>query len=63
MHNSFRKRGQKPMKYPEKPFQIFPKTEREKQIEAEREREKAVRTLKAWQSSLVKKYGSNDRRS
>lgn len=42
--NAFRKKSDKPAKYPEKPYELFKreKTEDEKQKEAEEERKKAI---------------------
>ena len=40
--NMFRKKGSKSIKYLEKPLEIFPKTEEEKEKEALAERQKAI---------------------
>lgn len=47
LNNAFNKQK---IKYAEKPFEIFPKTEVENQIEIEAEREKLIR----WLNSLTK---------
>ena len=44
----FSKKGTKPHKYPEKPYSLFDKTEKEKEEEVTQEREKAVNFFKAW---------------
>ena len=51
LSNLFRKRGSKGVPYLEKPLELFEKTEREKEREAIKEREKAVEYF----NSLIRK--------
>lgn len=61
MQNSFGK-GKKE-KYTEKPFQIYPKTEAEKEREDAIARKKLVAQLNAWQKNWERKHGKqNDNR-
>lgn len=52
LSNAFSVKGRQPAKYPEKPYEIFKheKTDYEKEIEAQKEREKAI----AFFNSLAK---------
>lgn len=48
MANSFSKKGTPPQKYPEKPYDIFPKTEAEKQADAEKNNQQLADMLTQW---------------
>ena len=58
LQNVFRKKGEKQAKYPEKPFDVFKKTEAEQEMEADREREKAIRAFDALRITLKAKEES-----
>lgn len=49
VYNAFRKEGTRPKKYIDKPLDIGPKTEAQKEKEAEEERQKIVDQLNEWQ--------------
>lgn len=57
LQNGFSKKGSKKAKYPQKPYEIFPKTETDKKASAKEEREKAIRSLNAWKSAWDKRNG------
>lgn len=46
--NAFRKKGSPPVKYLEKPLDIFPKTEAEEQAEMEAKQREIIMKLSAW---------------
>lgn len=52
-------KGTKPKGYMDKPINITPKTQAEKQRDAEIEREKAIRSLNAWANAWRKTYGNS----
>ncbi len=52
LSNAFAAKGSVPKKYLEKPLDIFPKTEEEKQAEEERELRKMVRQLNLWEKQF-----------
>jgi len=49
--NAFAAKGSTPKKYLEKPLDLFPKTEEEKEAEEERELRKQIARLNAWQKA------------
>ena len=49
MANAFGKKGAKREKYLEKPIEIVPKTGKELKAEQERERQKLIKMLNAWE--------------
>lgn len=51
--SGFGSKGQKP-KYPEKPYDIYPKTKEEREIEARKAREKVIANLNAWKKQWDK---------
>ena len=51
IHNTFSKKGTRPMPYTEEPYRITPMTEEEKREAAERERKKAIASLTNWKSA------------
>lgn len=53
IHNLASKKGAAPKKYLEKPIEIFPKTEREKELEKKQEDKKLIKYL----DSLIAKQG------
>lgn len=55
LSNAFAQKGSVPKKYLEKPLDIFPKTEEEKEAEEERELRKMVKQLNAWE----KRFNAN----
>lgn len=59
----FAKKGSKAPKYPEKPYDMFPKTDREKQKEAEKEREKAIASFMSLQSAMQRKFNNTTENS
>ena len=48
LSNAFKKKGQTPDKYRDKPLRLTPKTAQEKAIEAEQERRKIIAQFTAW---------------
>lgn len=46
--NAFRKKGSPPVKYLEKPLDIFPKTEAEEKAEMEQKQNELIQKLSAW---------------
>lgn len=52
----FAKKGAKKEKYIDKPPNIFPKTQQELDREAEKERDKAIAVLTAWNKSWAAKH-------
>lgn len=56
MANAFRKKGAKAAKYPEKPYDIFPKTKEEKEEEQKREQEKIRRSLENMRLAWIEKH-------
>lgn len=62
LSNAFRKKGAKAQNYLERPLQVYPKTEEEKQYEAEMERRKIIERLNkwkaAWDAKLAKEKSS-----
>lgn len=61
LHNNINLSGKQitPAKYIEKPFEVVEKTEAEKRIEAETEKQKAIENLKAWGMALRRKYNGD----
>lgn len=51
----FSGKKRKPNSYLEKPFDIFEKTEEEKKIEAEKEREKAIAAFESMRKAWIEK--------
>ena len=49
--NAFRKKGSPPVKYLEKPLDVFPKTEMEEQAEMERKQKELILKLTAWKKA------------
>lgn len=56
----FSKRGSKTPKYPEKPYDMFPKSEKQKDFEAEKAREKAIANFMSLQKAMKRKFDSED---
>ena len=56
----FAKKGSKLPKYPEKPYDMFPKSEREKAKEAEKERQKAITSFMNLQQAMKRKFDSDN---
>lgn len=52
LSNAFAAKGATPKKYLEKPLEIFPKTEEEKEAEEERNLRRMVRQLNMWEKSF-----------
>lgn len=48
LSNAFSKKGSQTQKYMEKPIDIFPKTEYEKELEAQKARQKVIDNLTQW---------------
>lgn len=65
LKNAFAKKGETPEKYIQKPIRITPLTEREKQENAEKERQKIIANLTAWGKAWKKgdKNGASNRRT
>lgn len=57
MSNSFDKHSK--LKYPDKPFDVFAKTEEELEREREEEQRKAIASFKRLQSSMNRKFGGD----
>lgn len=59
LSNSFAKKGSKKLKYPDKPYSIFPKTKEEQEAERKQEQERITRNLEklrlAWEASEAAK--------
>lgn len=51
LNNALRKKGAKPQSYFEKPLPLYPKTEEERQHEAEMERRKVIARLNKWKAA------------
>lgn len=47
--NAFRRKGSPPIKYLEKPLDIFPKTEAEEKAEQEQKQKEIIQKLSAWE--------------
>ena len=62
IHNSFSKKGTRPIYYPDEPYRITPETEAEKKEKAEAERQKAIRSLTAWKEAWDRSHGGRDQR-
>lgn len=58
--NALRKKGHPPDKYLEKPIELFPKEDYQKEIEAKKEREKAVDFFNKMKANWERKHGSHD---
>ena len=58
----FGKKSNRP-KYPQKPYDILPKLDEQKQKEAERERQKALESFTRMQAYLERKHGTKDNRT
>ena len=54
--NAFRKKGDKAQDYLDKPLPLYPKTEEEKQYEAEMERRKIIERLNKWKAAWDKAH-------
>ena len=52
LYNAFRKKGAAPVKYLEKPLDIFPKTELEEKAEMERKQRELILKLTAWKKAF-----------
>lgn len=57
--NMFKKKGTKPIKYIEEPIRVTPKTDAELKAEQEKERQKAIESLKRLQKAMQNKDGEN----
>lgn len=57
VHNILRKRGQKMQTYPQKPYDLSPKSKEVDRRKAEAERKKAVDYFNDLQTRMKKKYG------
>lgn len=57
LQNAFSKKGATPEKYMERPIRITPLTEKEKQENAEKERQKIIANFTAWGKAWNKKKG------
>lgn len=55
IQNAFKKKGETPAKYLDKPIRITPLTEKEKAAEAEAARQKIIRDFTAWGNAWNKK--------
>ena len=56
MSNAFGKKGKKKIEYPKEPYDMFPKTARELEIEAEKERAKAIESFMRLQKAMQQKF-------
>ena len=59
VYNCFRGKGKR-AKYIEKPIELFPKDDDQKEIEAQKERDKAVDFFNSMKANWERKHGSND---
>jgi len=59
LSNAFAAKGSVPKKYLERPLDIFPKTEEEKEAEEERELRKMVKQLNAWEKAFNANSGES----
>ena len=50
--NAFRKKGSPPVKYLEKPLDVFPKTELEEAAEQEKKQKELILKLSAWKKAF-----------
>lgn len=55
LSNAFSKKGSKPAKYIEKPFPLYPPTKEEREAEALKERQKAIRSFQAMMDAQKRK--------
>lgn len=46
--HAFSKKGTKPLKYPKEPYPLYEKSEKEKEIEVQKERQKAINFFESW---------------
>lgn len=47
----------KPVDYPKQPYRVTPLTKEEKEEQAQKEREKAIRSLTAWKDAWDRQHG------
>lgn len=57
LSNAFSKKGSKPQRYIDKPIPLYPKSKEEREAEAIKEREKAIRSFQAMMDAQKQKSG------
>lgn len=55
LSNAFSKKGSKPQRYIDKPFPLYPPTKEEREAEALKERQKAIRSFQAMMDAQKRK--------